>query len=89
LTYFRINTMAASERFFFQPYSRGKRGTVVPGLAVVCRDQAEACRRAEKAMAGGKIIGAHTVKVVADPAAGDYGEPEYMDLYGIVPETGR
>jgi len=81
--------MAVSTHFFFQPYSRSKRGNPVPGLAVACRDQAEACRRAEKAMAGGRIIGAHTIKVVSDAAAGDYGEPEYMDFYGDVPETGR
>jgi len=81
--------MALSESFFFQPYSRGKRGAVAPGTPIACRSQAEACRRAEKAMAGGKIIGAHTIKVISDPAAGDYGEPEYLDLFGIVPETGR
>jgi hypothetical protein len=78
--------MATSARFYFLPYNAGKRGAIRPGQPIVCRDRAEACRRAEKAMAGGKVIGAHTIKVVSDPDNGDYGEPEYLDKVGIVPE---
>lgn len=78
--------MAVSERIVFQPYLRGKRGALTPGPAMACRNPAEAERRAEKAMAGGKIIGGHIVRVMADEAAGDYGEPEYLAALGTVPE---
>jgi hypothetical protein len=78
--------MARTERVIFLPYARGKRGAITPGVPVPCRNQAEAQRRAEKAMAGGGIIGAHVVRVTADEEAGDYGEPAYLATYGIVPE---
>jgi hypothetical protein len=78
--------MAVSERIVFQPYLRGKRGGLAPGPAMACRNPAEAERRAEKAMAGGKIIGGHMVRMRAADAAGEYGEPEYLAALGTVPE---
>ena len=39
-------------------------------------------RRAEKALAGGQVVGAHIVRVVADEDAGDYGEPEFLAALG-------
>ena len=60
--------MAASERILFQPYAAGKRGALTPGLAVPCRTPEEGMRRAEKAMAAGDpVVGAHVVRVLADP----------------------
>ena len=79
--------MAASERIIFQPYVRGPRGGVAPGQPVACRSEAEARRRAEKAMAGGRVVGAHVVRVLADEEAGDFGEPEYLAVFGTVPEV--
>jgi hypothetical protein len=79
--------MAARERFIYQPYLRGRRGAVSPGPAVSCRNEAEALRRAERAMAGAQVIGAHVVRVLADEDAGDFGEPEFLLAVGIVPES--
>ena len=78
--------MAVSERIIFQPYSAGKRGGLMPGKGVPCRNQEEAVRRAEKALAGGLVIGAHVVRFMADEEAGDYGDPEYLAALGAVPD---
>ncbi len=78
--------MAASERILFQLYKFGKRGNLVPGKPVPCRNADEAMRRAEKAIAAGLVAGAHVVRVLADEEAGDYGEPEYLAAFGTVPE---
>jgi hypothetical protein len=53
----------------------------------LCRNPDEARRRAEKALAGGRIAGAHIVRVLEDAAAGDYGEPEYLAEFGRVPDA--
>ena len=79
--------MAAKQRIVYQPYTQGSRGRVMPGTAVPCRTEAEGERRAEKAMAAGSVIGAHVVRVLADEEAGDYGEPEYVATFGVVPAT--
>ncbi len=79
--------MAAVERIVFQPYVRGKRGALLPGTAVACRNAEEGVRRAEKAMAAGSAVGAHVVRVMNDEAAGDYGDPEYLAAFGAVPEA--
>ncbi len=67
--------MAASERILYQPYTLGRRGNLTPGKPVPCRNADEAVRRAERAIAGGLIVGAQVVRVVVDEEAGDYGEP--------------
>ncbi len=77
--------MAAKERIVYQPYTQGAKGRIVPGTAVPCRTGAEGERRAEKAMQAGSVIGAHVVRVMADEEAGDYGEPEYLAAFGVVP----
>ncbi len=78
--------MAASERIIYQPYTLGKRGNLTPGKPVPCRNADEAIRRAERAIAGGLVVGAHVVRVLADEEAGDYGEPEFLAAYGTVPD---
>jgi hypothetical protein len=79
--------MAARTSILFQPYTAGKRGGLTPGKPVACRTPEEGMRRAEKAIAGGQVVGAHVVRVVADEEVGDYGEPEYLAKFGTVPET--
>ena len=79
--------MAIAERIIFQPYTQAKRGGLKPGQAVACRTPADAERRAEKAMASGMIAGGHVVRIMADEEAGDYGEPEFLNVYGKVPEA--
>lgn len=79
--------MAASTSIIYQPYVAGKRGGLTPGKPVPCRTPEEAIRRAEKAMGGGTVVGAHVVRVLADEEAGDYGEPEYLAALGTVPEA--
>ena len=49
--------MAAKERIIFQPYTTGRGNNVLPSQAVLCRNPEDAQRRAEKAMAGGRIVG--------------------------------
>jgi len=78
--------MAVAQRIIFQPYIAAKRGGLKPGPAVACRNPADAERRAEKAMGSGAIVGAHVVRIMADEEAGDYGEPEFLNVYGRVPE---
>ncbi len=78
--------MASTERIVFLPYTRGKRGAVMPGAPVPCRNAAEGERRAEKAMAAGSAIGGHVVRIVADEEAGDYGEPVFLSAHGTIPE---
>ena len=80
--------MALAERIIFQSYTQAKRGGVKAGQAIACRSPADAQRRAEKAMAGGLIVGGHIVRVMADEDAGDYGEPEFLAILGTVPEQG-
>ena len=58
-----------------------------PGQAIACRNPEDAQRRAEKAMANGMIVGGHVVRVMADEEVGDYGEPEFLNIYGRVPVT--
>jgi hypothetical protein len=79
--------MAATERIIYQPYLRGKRGALMPGTAIACRNAEEGLRRAEKAMAAGSAIGAHVVRVTNDEEAGVYGDPEYLAALGSVPEA--
>jgi hypothetical protein len=79
--------MAIAERIIFQPYTQGKRGGLKPGPAIACRNPEEAQRRAEKAMTSGMIIGGHIVRIMADEEVGDYGEPEFLNVYGKVPEV--
>jgi hypothetical protein len=38
-------------------------------------------------MASGMIVGGHVVRVMADEEVGDYGEPEFLGIYGKVPAT--
>lgn len=79
--------MAATIRIIFQPYTKGKRGGVASGQPVMCRNEDEARRRAEKVLAGGQAIGGHIVRVVVDEDAGDYGEPEFVAVLGTVPDV--
>lgn len=76
------------ERIIFQPYVPGRGAAVMPGLAVQCRNPDEAQRRVEKAMAGGRVVGAHIIRVLEDAESGDYGEPEYLATVGRVPAAG-
>jgi hypothetical protein len=79
--------MAQTEQIVFQPYVTGKRGAIMPGPAIPCRSIEEANRRAEKAMAGGQVLGGHVVRMMVDAEAGDYGDPEFVATYGTVPEA--
>ena len=80
--------MALSGRIVYQPYIKGKQGNLVPGPQVACRNPEEAIRRAERAIAAGSATRAHVVRVLADEAAGDFGEPDCLAAFGTVPEPG-
>jgi hypothetical protein len=79
--------MAITERIIFQPYTSGRGDSLRPGDAVLCRTVDNAQQRAEKAMAGGRIVGAHVIRVLEDATAGDFEEPQYLAAFGRVPET--
>jgi len=80
--------MALSERIIYQPCTRGKRGDLVQGLRLAYRNSEEAIQRAERAIAAGSVGGAHVARVLADEAAGDFGEPDYLAAFGTVPDPG-
>jgi hypothetical protein len=79
--------VAPKERILFQPYVAGQRGKLLAGQAVLCRSADEAGRRAEKAMASGRVLGAHIVRTFDDEATGEFGVPEYLSQYGKVPDV--
>ena len=79
--------MTSTTQIIYQPYVAGARGGLKTGVAVACRTPEEGIRRAERAMAGGSILGAEVVRVTHDTAADELGEPEYLGKFGRVPET--
>src|SRR5260370_39892700 len=68
-----LSAMAATERIIFQPYVTGRGNSLLSGQAVLCRNPDEARRRAEKAMAGGRVPRAHTLPAMDAIAAGETG----------------
>lgn len=75
------------EQIIYQPYIAGPRGALRPGIPIVCKTADEGLRRAERAMAGGSILGAQVVRMVHDAAADEFGEPEHLGQVGQVPTT--
>ena len=78
--------MGATTQILYQPYIAGARGALKPGLPLACRSADEGMRRAERALAGGSILGAQVVRVTHDDDAGEFGEPEYLGTVGRVPD---
>lgn len=78
--------MADTAQIVYQPYVSGARGALKPGIPVVCRTADEGLRRAERAMAGGSILGARVVRVLHDTDADEFGPPEYLGEFGRVPD---
>ena len=79
--------MPSSSQVIYQPYIAGARGALKAGTAIACRSPEEGIRRAERALAGGSILGAQVVRVTHDDDAGEFGEPEFLGKLGRVPET--
>ena len=79
--------MTSTSQIIFQPYVPGARGNLKAGVAVACRTPEEGIRRAERAMAGGSILGAEVVRVTHDAGADEFGEPEFIARLGQTPET--
>lgn len=79
--------MAATAQIIYQPYIAGPRGTLKAGMPLTCRTPEEGALRAEKALAGGSILGARVVRVLHDGDADEFDEPEYLSAFGQVPET--
>ena len=79
--------MAIVGQIIYQPYLAGTRGALKPGTAIPCRTLQEGMGRAEKALAAGAIVGAHVVRVLHDPEADEFGDPEYLGEVGRVPEA--
>jgi hypothetical protein len=78
--------MPATAQIIYQPYVAGARGALKPGTPIVCRTPEEGVRRAEKAMAGGSIVGARVVRVFHDSTTDEFGDPEHLGEFGQVPE---
>lgn len=78
--------MPATAQIIYQPYIPGARGSLKAGTAIVCRTPEEGTRRAERALAGGSIVGARVVRVLHDAEADEFGPPEYLGTFGQVPE---
>jgi hypothetical protein len=79
--------MASTTRIIYQPYVAGPRGSLKAGPAVACRSPEDGLRRAERALQSGSILGAQVVRVTHDDDAGEFGEPEFLNKIGRVPET--
>ena len=62
--------MPTTAQIIYQPYVAGARGALRPGIPVVCRTPEEGIRRAERAMAGGSIVGARVVRMHHDAEFG-------------------
>lgn len=78
--------MPATAQIVYQPYVTGARGSLKPGTPVACRTAEDGVRRAEKALAGGSIVGARIVRVHHDGDADEFGAPEYLNEIGRVPD---
>ena len=78
--------MPFTAQIIYQPYLAGVRGALKPGIPVVCRTADEGLRRAERAFAGGMILGARVVRVLHDDEADEFGAPEYLGEFGRVPD---
>ena len=76
----------STSQIIYQPYVPGARGGLKAGVAVACRTPEEGVRRAERAMAGGSIVGAEVVRVTHDAGADEFGEPEFIVRLGRTPE---
>lgn len=79
--------MPSSFQIIYQPYVAGPRGSLKAGVPVACRTAAEGLRRAERALAGGSILGAQVVRMTHDDAADELGEPEFLGRVGRVPDA--
>jgi hypothetical protein len=79
--------VAPKERILFQPYVAGSKGRLTAGQAILCRNVEDAGRRAEKAMAGGRVLGVHIVRTFDDEATGEFGIQEYLSQFGRVPDV--
>ena len=75
--------MPSRTQIIYRPYVAGARGA----LKAPCRLPEEGLRRAERAMAGGSILGGEVVRMTHDDDAGDFGEPEYLGKFGRVPDA--
>ena len=84
---FQSHMCRMAEQIIYQPYLAGPRGSLRPGTPVVCRTADEGLRRAERAFAGGSILGAQVVRMVHDTASDELGEPEHLGQVGRVPAT--
>ncbi len=79
--------MASTTRIIYQPFVSGARGALKAGPPMACRTADEGLRRAERALAGGSILGAQVVRVTHDDDSGEFGEPEFLGSVGQVPES--
>lgn len=77
--------MSSTTQIIYQPYVAGARGNLKAGIAIACRTPEEGIRRAERALAGGSILGAEVVRMTHDTAADELGEPEFLGKFGRVP----
>ena len=78
--------MPSTTQVIYQPYVAGARGALKAGVPIACRSAAEGLRRAERALAGGSVLGAQVVRMTHDDDAGEFGEPEFLGTFGRVPE---
>ncbi len=79
--------MSSTTHIIYQPYITGPRGTLKPGQAISCRTAEDGLRRAERALAGGSIVGAQVVSMTHDDDAGEFGDPQFLGRVGKVPDA--
>ena len=73
--------MTSTTQIIYQPYVAGARGSLKAGVAVACRTPEEGIRRAERALAGGSILGAEVVRVTHDETCVAFCWPQAFSLF--------
>ncbi|MBF0562267.1 MAG: hypothetical protein HQL37_09655 [Alphaproteobacteria bacterium] len=77
--------MAATTTYICQPYLLDRKGILRADTAIPCHSEGMARRRADRLMENKRAAGVDVIRQTADPDAGDYGEPEFLDRLGRVP----
>ncbi|MBI1209263.1 MAG: hypothetical protein GC191_18500 [Azospirillum sp.] len=72
-------------QYICQPYGLTPRGGLKPEPPVACTSEANARLRAERMLENHRAVGVDVVRQDADPAVGEYGEPEFLARLGRVP----
>jgi hypothetical protein len=79
--------MPMQSQVIVQSYTRDPKGILKAELAVAAPDPEAGKQFAERLLNKlERVVGVDVVRMEADPDAGEYGEPEYLERLGEVPD---